>query len=140
MLFMLAISLTTIKKFQTKQQTEQPSVLKQQFIMSIMMAAAFGITYITVIVVNVHELFKTGKVVNAAQISTINAFILTMPLITASILVILRTFGVYAISSTLPKARVKDQANQKITRRRNTLDSMRPQKSVNESQDEIQTD
>ena len=52
MLFMLAISLTTIKRFQTKHDNHALSILNLQFAMSLMMAAALAILYITVIVVN----------------------------------------------------------------------------------------
>lgn len=49
-----------------------------------------------------------------------------MPLITASIVVILRSFRAYSISPSLQKARAKDQATQKIQLRRSTLSSIQP--------------
>lgn len=62
MLFMLAISLSTIKTFQAQQKSKNLSILDQQLAMSIMMAIAFAYTYITVIIVNVKEIFKRGKI------------------------------------------------------------------------------
>ena len=126
MLFMLAISLTTIKRFQTKENNHSLSILNQQFAMSLMMVAALAVIYITVLVVNAREIFKYDKIVTAAQVATITSYIITMPLITASILVILRTFGVFSVAPSLKKARNKDQAIHKISLRRSTLSSMQP--------------
>ncbi len=126
MLFMMAISLTTIKRFQTKENNHSLSILNQQFAMSLMMVAALAVIYITVLVVNAREIFKYDKIVTAAQVATITSYIITMPLITASILVILRTFGVFSVAPSLKKARNKDQAIHKISLRRSTLSSMQP--------------
>jgi hypothetical protein len=66
MLFMMAISLTTIKRFQTKENNHSLSILNQQFAMSLMMVAALAVIYITVLVVNAREIFKYDKIVTAA--------------------------------------------------------------------------
>lgn len=65
MLFMLAISLTTIKRFQTKENNQTLSILNLQFAMSLMMAGALAIIYITVIVVNLYDLRKKGTILAA---------------------------------------------------------------------------
>ena len=94
MLVMIGVSLSIIKKFQL--QKDRFSVLNQQFAMSIMMAVAFAYTYITVIIVNAHEIFKGDTVRENSYVATITAYIITMPLITASLVVILRSFGLFS--------------------------------------------
>ena len=64
--------------------------------MSIMMAVAFVYTYVTVITVNVHEIFIGNAVDVDVEIATITSYIITMPLITASLIVILRSFGLFS--------------------------------------------
>ena len=61
------------------------------------MAVAFAYTYITVIIVNAREIFKEGDYVRVnSKVATITAYIITMPLITASLVVILRSFGLFS--------------------------------------------
>lgn len=60
------------------------------------MAVAFVYTYVTVITVNVHEIFIGNAVDVDIEIATITSYIITMPLITASLVVILRSFGLFS--------------------------------------------
>ena len=60
------------------------------------MAVAFVYTYVTVITVNVHEIFIGNAVDVDVEIATITSYIITMPLITASLIVILRSFGLFS--------------------------------------------
>ena len=135
MLMMLGISLSIIKKFQTKQQSERFSILNQQFAMSVMMAIAFAYTYLTAMIVNANEIFKQDLIITTTKVATITSFIITMPLITASLVVILRSFGMYSDQSAVAKARQKDRAVEKVSFRRSTLSSVQPPSTLNESQD-----
>ena len=60
------------------------------------MAVAFAYTYITVIIVNAHDIFKRDAIDVDADLAEVTSYIITMPLITASLVVILRSFGLFS--------------------------------------------
>ena len=119
MLVMVGVSLSIIKKFQL--QKDRFSVLNQQFAMSIMMAVAFAYTYVTVIIVNVNEIFIGNAIDVDADLAEVTSYIITMPLITASLIVILRSFGLFSNQIGVKSARNKDKVIEKVQQRRTTV-------------------
>jgi len=101
--------------------------------MTALMIAAFAIIYLTVFVTSIIDIISP-KISQSygTEIAVQISLVLTMPLVTAGILLCLHSFNVFAICPFLEKARVQDHAKQRISQRRNTLDTQ-VKSSVNNS-------
>jgi hypothetical protein len=75
--------------------------------MTALMIAAFAIIYLTVLVTSIIDIAVKGiSYLYGTEIAVQVSLIITMPLVTAGILLCLYSFNVYAICPFLEKARV----------------------------------
>ena len=132
-MLMLSTSLSVIKDQQNKRGNANPYIINLQILMTALMIAAFAIIYLTVFITSIVDIALPGiNQSDGTEIAIQVSLIITMPLVTAGILLCLHSLNVYSICPFLEKARVQDHVNYRISQRRNTLDTQ-IKSSVNNS-------